>query len=213
VHAVSGCAADGKFFTSARIARPQVDSDIKDNGATVKVGGLLMAMRTIKDPTAPEKEKARDQMYDEVLKGKLEYTRVFRISAGGLHVETTVKGDGADKVAELYEVLPIFIRDGALQKETVTATIEFQVGGKWTPGTPEPQKDVTAVRVKRFSGAVQITFDRPRRVKLSPQEWGAEQFLSRATCRNVMVDLLEGDARPAPLGTVSVSYDVAPVAP
>jgi hypothetical protein len=51
---------------------------------------------------------------------------------------------------------------------------------------------LTAVLLHRFNGAVRIEFDRPRRVKLSPAEW-ADPYLTRAACRNVMIDLLDGE--------------------
>jgi hypothetical protein len=195
VHAVSGATAAGKFFTSARIERPEAVYEIKNDRATVKVSGVLPAV-----PVG----------HDKALSGRIEYSRQFDVAPDGLRVQTTLKGDGADEVSELYEVLPVFLHDG-LQKPDLTATVEFQVGGNWAAGTPEPQRNVTAVRITRFTGAVQITFDRPRRVQLSPQDW-KDTYMSGATCRNVLVDLLEaGDAPGVLKGERTVSYTISPV--
>lgn len=191
IHAVSGCTAAGKVFTSARILRPAVDSDVKADTATVKVSGVIPA----------------DQLAQgKVLEGRIDYTRTFRLNRNALHVQTVVKADGKDKIAELYETLPVFHREGNGQQGKDLATkIEFEVGGKWVPATPEFQAGVTAIQLTRFKGAVRITFDQSRRVKLAPAEWKGE-FITRAGCRTILIDLLPPDAR-------SVGYSIAPVKP
>ena len=50
-------------------------------------------------------------------------------------------------------------------------------------------------------------FDRKRRVKLSPQEWN-DTYLSKASCRNLMIDLVENDDRPTVLSSASVRYKI-----
>jgi hypothetical protein len=186
IHAVSGCTPEGKAFTSARIQKPDVSSDMKKDGGTVTVSGVLPA----------------EQLgQGKVLAGAIEYKRTFHIQPDALHVETTAKADGKDKIAEFYETLPVFLREG---KAMAPTTIEFQVGGKWLPATADYQEKVTAVKLTRLNGAVQIKLDRPRRVKLSPNDW-KDTYLTAATCRNVMIDLLEG-------GGTTVSYQISPVA-
>ena len=210
-NSVSGVTAGGKVFTSARCARPEVACDIKDNGATVKVSGALVAMKVIKDPAAADPAKARDLMYDEPLEGKIAYARTFKIDGKGVSVETTLSGDGAEQVAELYEVLPVYLRDPEKQPKATPTTIEFQVGGKWAPATAEYQEKVTAVKLTRFGGAVLITFDRPRRVKLSPAVWEDTGF-TKSNCRNVLIDLLEsGDKAVALKDAKKVGYRIEPV--
>ena len=46
IHAVSGCTADGKVFTSARIVRPDVTDAVNKKGGTVKVSGARAAAMT-----------------------------------------------------------------------------------------------------------------------------------------------------------------------
>jgi len=70
---------------------------------------------------------------------------------------------------------------------------------------------VKAVRIRRFQGAVVVTFDSPRRVKLSPADW-ADTFLSKASCRNVLIDLLETGDKPSTVKNAkSVAYLVEAV--
>jgi hypothetical protein len=172
VHAVIGSTGGDKFFTSARIQKPESVYEVKGDRATVKVSGVI--------PAAPVGK-------DKVLSGKIEYARTFSVAPEGVRIETSVKGDGADKLAELYEAIPAFHREGALQPETVVAKIEFQSGGAWVPGAPAYTDKVTAIRITRFSGAALIKLDRPRRVKLSPAETGPG-FLTGGVSRNILLD-------------------------
>lgn len=195
IHAVSGCTVDGKVFTSARILKPDVAADLKQDAGIVKVDGIITG----------------DQLgQTNTLKGAIEYTRTFTIDSKKLRVETQVKADGKDKVAELYETLPVYLRDGQLNATNVTAVIDFQVGGKWAAATTNYQDQVTAIKLTRFTGAVQIEFDKPQRIKLSPKDW-VDTFLSRATCRNVLVDLLENGGKPEGVKEArKISYTITP---
>lgn len=77
------------------------------------------------------------------------------------------------------------------------------------PATAEYQENVTAVKLTRFRGAVQVLFDRPQRVKLSPAVW-ADNYLSRARCRNVLIDLLENQSMPQVWkGEKRLSYQIS----
>ena len=193
IHAVCGQTGEGKFFTSARILKPEVASEINGNLATVKVAGAI-------PPAVVNDEKN--------LQGVIEYAREFKLDDKGVSVTTTVKGDGEDNVAELYEVIPVFHRDS--DKEGLVTKIEFQAGGAWGVPTDAYTANVTAIRLSRFSGAVTITFDTPRRAKLAPSEW-KDTYLSQAVCRNVLIDLLESGDKVVPVGKPkSVRYHIAP---
>ena len=52
-----------------------------------------------------------------------------------------------------------------------------------------------------------IFVDRPRRVQLSPKEW-TDGYQSQATCRTVLIDLLEGAAAKA--GEMAIQYTITP---
>ncbi|MCX5660952.1 MAG: hypothetical protein NTW19_14700 [Planctomycetota bacterium] len=185
IHAVSGVTAEGKVFTSARIVAPETEVSAGDKSGKAKVHGLLMGMRVVPDPDSTPAKPIQD-MYDEPLAGKIDYTRTFDIKQDKLHIETKVKASGGDKVAELYETIPVYLRDGT----GPSTTIEFQVDGKWAPATAEWQEKVAAVKLTRFDGAVQIDFDQPVRIKLSPAEWKDTVAFVYGACRNLMIDLM-----------------------
>jgi len=193
IHAVSGCVPDGRAFTSARIVEPEVTSEIERNRGTIKVAGVIPSMQLAQG---------------KLLKGRIEYARTFTIDHGKVRIETKIKADGKDKPAELYETLPIFLGEGPKQATAAATAIEFQVGGTWAPATEKYRDKVTAVRLTRFKGAVRITFDRPRRVKLSPRKW-QDTYLTRAVCRNVMIDLLETGGKDSTIDGARVSYEIA----
>ncbi len=195
IHAVSGATRNAKVFTSARIPKPDVVTDFKGNAGTITVSGVI-----------PDKLIGQGKALD----GRIAYTRKFRIEPGKLRVETTVNADGKDRIEELYETLPVFLRDTRKTPKASPTVIEFRSGDKWISATKKFEEKVTAVRLKRFSGAVRITFDRPRRVKLSDANW-EDKYLTRATCRNILIDLLEVGDRPVALKNAKkVAYCIEP---
>ncbi len=196
IHAVSGVTADGAFFTTARIQKPEAVIDVKGN-TTATVRGTIPAAVVGQEKT---------------IAGKYEYARAFQITEKGVRVETSVTGDGKEQLTELYEVLPVYLRDAKEQAQALPTVIEFRVDGKWAAATDAFTENVTSVRLTRFTGAVVVTFDAPRRVKLSAADW-ADTYLSRGTARNVLIDLLEAGDKPAALkGEKRVAYRIEPVA-
>ncbi len=194
IHAVSGCNLDGKVFTSARILRPDVVSDLKSDQGTVQVNGHI-----------PIEQLGQNK----VLQGRIAYQRTFQIDANNVRVETRINAHGQDKVAECYETIPIYLHDAQRQAKSTPTAIAFQVEGKWLPATSEYHDKVTAVKLARFQGEVKIVFDQPQRVKLSPTDW-TDTFLSRARCRNVMIDLLQGKGPLVLKGEKIVRYQINP---
>lgn len=192
-HSVNGATTDGTFFTSARIQKPDVAVETAGGLTTVKVSGTVPA-------TIVGQEKA--------ITGKYDVARTFKISDKTISVATTISGDGKDQVAELYETIPVFLRDLEKQTKATPTAIEFQIDGAWKPATDQ-YASVKAVKLTRFSGAVIVTFDKPARVKLAPEEWTDTGF-TKSACRNVLIDLL-GSASPAAIKEArSVSYSIAP---
>lgn len=188
LHAVTGCKPDGKVFTSARIRQPEVIVEDK----RVHVRGILPAQQL-------------DQ--GKVLEGRLTFTRIFQLENDHVRVETELHSTGQDMVAELYETIPIYVTTAA---KVPLTTIAFQSADAWVPATEEYLDNVTAVKLTRHAGAVEIRFDQPQRVKLSPSEWN-DLYLSRAKCRNVMIDLLPA-GREAPTvlnGTKKIGWKIA----
>jgi hypothetical protein len=195
VHAVTGVTAAGKVFTSARIQKPDVVYEFDGPVARAKAAGVIPSVTVGQDKS---------------LEGKINYARTFALDEKGLHIETTISGDGQDEIAELYEVLPVFLRELERQPKAVPTRIEFQIDGKWMAATDHFSAGVQAVRLTRFAGAAEIRFDQPRRVKLSPADWN-DKFLGHASCRNVLIDLLENGDKPARLKNAKTAgYRIQP---
>ncbi len=194
IHAISGCNLAGKVFTSARIREPDVVADLKDDQGNVQVSGMI-----------PIEQLGQGK----VLQGRIGYQRTFQLDAGKVRVETRIRAAGQDKVAECYETIPIYLHDAQRQAKSVPTVIAFQVDGKWLPATSEYHENVAAVKLTRFQGEVGISFDQPQRVKLSPSDW-TDTFLSRARCRNVMIDLLAGAGPTVLKGEKVVRYQINP---
>lgn len=176
-HAVSGITSDGTVFTSAHIVAPTATVETAAKSFTVTAQGRIPSFR-----------------HDDVrkLSGRIDYTRKFESSPGGVRVTTTLKADGKVKIAELYEVVPVFLREAGSQSKVTPTTIEVGVEGKWTPATEAFAEKVSTVRLTRFGASVAITFDRPCRLKLAPV-W-ADTYQTRSACRNLLIDLLANDA-------------------
>lgn len=176
-HAVIGCVPDGKFFTSARITQPEVESDVKPEGSTIKVGGII--------PIAPMGQ-------GRVLHGRIRYDRQFELTKNQVQVTTTLKVPGQDSISELYEAIPVYLHESRVAPKDPTATtvIAFQVKGQWQTGGTDFVEGVTAIKLSRFKGAATITFETPQRVKLAQTVW-TDKYLTAAKCHNVLIDLLD----------------------
>ena len=187
IHAVSGVTADSEFLTSAAVKQPAVKNALNPASfSTVSLEG-----------TIPAKEA----------KNSLGYKRVFILHGGGLKVQSSLRCPAALKFSELRETLPVFLHEAG-QVKTANVKVSFQVDGKWLAAEARPQSSVKAIRVDRLGGAVLIVFDRPRTVELSPRAW-TDGFQTQATCRTLLVDLLDGQSPKAP-GAVRIDYTIAP---
>jgi hypothetical protein len=122
----------------------------------------------------------------------------------GARVTTTVKSKGKENLAELYETIPVFLRETAVQK---MATIQFQVDKDWIEATAKPIAKVKAVKIQRFDGTALITFARPVTAKLSPQVW-KDGFQTQAECRTVLVELMKD--KPGTVTSAAVEYVIEP---
>lgn len=183
-HAVIGITKGGTVFTSAHIVTPETTVETGPKSYTVTAHGSI----------PPFRHDAATK-----LEGKIGYARKFESIPGGVRVTTTVKTDGKDKIAELYEAVPVFLREAGSQAKATPTKIE--IDGKPMPDTPTDK--VSTVRLTRFGGSVVVTFDRPCRVKLAPP-W-ADTYQTHSACRNLLIDLSENDAR-------TVSYRIEAVA-
>src|SRR5262249_20098893 len=124
--------------------------------------------------------------------------------------------DDKQQAVELYETIPVYLVDPhqvdpqKKGKDDPQTKIEFQIGNKWAEATAAYTQEVKAIRITRFSGAVIVTFEKPCRAKLSRKEF-ANVYVSKVKCRNVVIDLLESDGKPAAVkGEKRVSYRIEP---
>ncbi|MEM8484869.1 MAG: dockerin type I repeat-containing protein [Bacteroidota bacterium] len=195
VHAISGVNASGQPFSSARNRIPEVETTITGNeAATITVSGAIGQHDN--GLSAP----------DQAIVGDVAYERVFSLKPSGLTVTSTLTSDESDQVTALWEMIPLFLVDTV--QDEADASISLYVDGAWVPATDAVQEGVTAIRTTRFDESVKITFERPRRVKLSSTIWEASSVSSRI--QNVMVDLLEQEGPAALPATASVTYAIRP---
>ncbi|QDU94416.1 hypothetical protein Pla8534_22060 [Lignipirellula cremea] len=201
LHAVSGVTRTGVVATSARIAVPLTTIRNADGNLQATVSGKI--------PAAAFEQKG-------TLQGELSCDRTLTVADNGVSVETIVASDGKDELAELYETIPVFLRDSKRQALAEPTRIEWktiddsQTTSDWLPATTKFQAKVVAVKLTRFDGAVQILFDRPRRVKLAAEEW-QDTYLTRGVCRNLLIDLLEGSDYPTGSGASRVAWRIEPL--
>jgi hypothetical protein len=197
IHAVSGITADGMLLTTARIVAPTVAAELDETKAvgTVRVAGVI-------PPFLPDPAR--------VSVGTLTYARGFTIEPGAVRVETTFVTDGQTRLTEAVETLPVYLRDAKRKPAAVPTVIEFREGDAWHPAGVEWTDHVKAVRLTRFDGAVEIDFDEPQRVRLSDTDW-TDSFITRATCRNILIDLLEPAHSSGSAATRRVAYRIAPI--
>jgi hypothetical protein len=193
VHALSGVSASGLPFSSARHRHPKVSRSV--DGTRVSVAGAI----------GPH--DAGRSAPNGAIVGQVAYSRTYTAGVEGLSVVSTLTADGVDLVAELWEILPFYLRDN--DQAEADARIEWRVGAVWLPADTVLQASVSAVRTTRHGASVQLEFDAPRRVKLGPAVWTSPAVGSRI--RNVMIDLLGSDGQPVPLpAETSVSYTIGP---
>ena len=201
-HAVTGITTSGKIFTSAHIAKPESTFETTEKTYSIVAHGLIPSTRQIEvKPPAPRETET-------LFTGKLDYTRKFDSTANGVHITTTIKSESTDAIAELYETLPVYLRDASQQLKVEPTKIEFQIDGKWSPGTDALAANVTAIKLTRFDGAVAVTFDKPARVKLAPV-WNST-YMSYPSCQNILIDLLDGAAAGPIKDVRTVGYRIEP---
>ncbi len=210
IHAVMGMTASGKVITSARIARPETTITVNGDAATAQVSGPLVAMKVVKDPKPADPMKVKDQMFDEPLADPCAYSRRIDTDAKGVSVETTLNGAGTEPLAELWEVLPVYLGQPRANSTTAPTTIEFQNNGQWQAASESLTDGIQAVKLTRFGNSVVVTFKQPQRAKLSPADWKDNWLNVGATSRNVLIDLLNPNDKAAPLKAAKISYRIEP---
>ncbi len=170
VHAITGRGAKGHYFSTARIRKIASNYVVNGNrSAVVAVSGDLAASQWA-DP-------------GDELKGNVKYNREFRLDGSGVRITSGLAYDGQDKLQELWEMIPVL-----LPGETA-----FRSDGKWNTASESPI-EANQVRLSRHGQHAYIVFERPRRVKLSPDV--GPRTHGGTSIRNIMIDLLAGNSQP-----------------
>jgi len=199
LHAVSGITDQGTVFSSSRILSPEVSSDLEGSEGVVTVDGVI--------DTHPFAVMGQET----TLFGKIAFRRAFELKGDRVRVETQVSAEGGDRIAELYETLPVLLqRSRRVADEAEVTRIEFKVGGDWIPATAEFHERVESIRLTRFEGAVLIRFSSPQRVGLSPEPW-VNGYLPRGmSARTILIDLLGGGGPRVLPEELVLSYEIQP---
>lgn len=203
-HHVWGFDASGNPFSTARNRSNAVIYDLANAVPTVTVTG---------SPQSSEKGVGGG------LSGTVEYNRTFAAEANGLAITTEVTSDGTDSITELWESLPVFLRDGVKQSED--AKIAFRIGTTWTTVYDETggiddstlYANVEAIRITRFGEHAYVSFDIPQEVKLASTVWTTD-YQTDNRIRSIHVNLLgsTGTAVPFP-AQATVSYKLTTTEP
>jgi len=180
VHAITGRATNGNYFSTSRIRDIQSRFAIKgSDAAVVTIAGDLSG--------SPDADPQDD------LKGTIAYTREIRLDDSGVAVTSGLKLDGRDKLQDVWEMIPVHVGP-----EPSATEIAVRVKGEWQPIT-ETVAETDRIRVTRYGKPVFVTFAKPRRVKASA---GADAgAYGGASVRNVMINLQPQDG-----AGVSVAY-------
>jgi len=182
VHAVTGRGANGHYFSTARLRA--VRSRQKVTGATEAVG-IITAYLAASASADPRNE----------LKGTVEYRREFRVNRDGVAFKSQLTSDGTDKIAELWEMIPLHMGYPD-RREPAPTTVKCRTRGRWKPLEGEPLV-ADRVRLTRYGRHAYIVFKEPHTIKLGPKLNPAEFW--RESVRNLMIDALGDDGTPQAL--------------
>ena len=195
-HALSGATADGRAFSSARVRRRMLDVQYRID--------QLQAEVIVAGPIGAQHDGGR-AVQDGAIRGDARYRRRFAVSPAGLEIETTWSYQGTDEIAELYESLPVYLRDA---RRDQAPAIHFRADGRWIEGRAERVPGVDAVRVQRGDHSILIELDAARPVRLAPEVF-EDDYMTRNRVHNVHICLLDPD-RAEPPPTASVRYTIRP---
>ena len=173
VHAITGRGKDGHYFSTSRIRDVESEYEILGTKrAVVDVQGDLAAS-SFDDP--------QDQ-----LTGAARYSRQFLLKEDGLTITSGVEFEHPEEVAELWEIIPVFVG-----RDKPPSEITCRVDGQWQP-IGEAAVMADRVRLSKYGAYVDVVFEQPMPVRLGPEQQNTRAF-GGAIMRNVMIDLTQAD--------------------
>lgn len=178
VHAITALNRDGAYVSTARCRHPRVAVDEAAMPATLAVEGTI---------------PSRKIGVAEALGGELSYTRRFTVHDDRLAVATTVRGDGRDRLREMFETIPLYLGPPVRDRPPEDVAVLVERGGTWVELGADAVENVRRLRLRRRDGVVDLSFDAPARVQLAPKHW-QDRYQSRVLCRNILIHLPLPDA-------------------
>jgi hypothetical protein len=200
---LAGTTSQGDAFSTARLRREICKVQYWQQGDTAAAiyGGNLSS--ALDDGRVCERGAKGN------LKGENYFERTVALWPEGVEMSVLLKSDGKDQLAELFEVLPVFLRDARRQKDMDPAIIDLQVKGEWKPVAENWTEGVERIRIRRAKGGAEIQFDRPRRVKAAGSAEGLSPATKAFEIRNLYVDLLGKDGT-TPFPSAEFKYRIIP---
>jgi PKD repeat protein len=133
----------------------------------------------------------------------------FNAIANGIQITRTIKSNQSLQVTELWESLPVYLRDVEAESFMQETSIEYWDGSAWRAvGTSAV--GTTKLRLGRNYGSgpqyVYVRFQEQRNVKLSSSAWVGTYQTSNAL-RTVHISLLQGSGA-VPLPAASITYSI-----
>lgn len=148
---VYGKTSSDKNFTSARNA---IRTDLKVSAQGRKCGRLSIEGKFL-ETTAP---------LDAITTG-MTYERIFDVDETGLTVQSIIYSDGEDNINEMWEVLPVYLRDSV--DDVSDGTIRYHDAGVWTTLTTS-EITTRRIAITRNNHSVIVEFKGKKRLKLGP---------------------------------------------
>lgn len=144
-------------------------------------------------------------------KGKVRYERLIMRINSGIRVVTTIHSDGNDTVSELWESIPIYLRDANLQSNLNRTSIEYFNGSTWH-ALSDDHVETSVVRLGRTfgndTGFVFLLFDSDVTLKLSGEVWTPD-YQTQAEERTIHIDLHGNPGTPSQMNhSVTVGYNI-----
>ena len=195
-HAISGVDNEGDAFSSARYRYPSREYMIEGQLASITAYG---AVGNDFDGGRTTEEGQQSTRFH--------YSRNFDIDAGGLTITSSVRLNPVDEIAELYELIPIFLGGRTSNTNRANTTVSFMVDGDWVDPGNSMVANVGKVRIERHEGSAYIDFSTPQQVMLSPDIW-EDQYQSDARVQNLLIDMLEAETNQS--GDIYVRYTLHP---
>lgn len=195
-HAISGKTVTGEPFSSARYRYPVREYRVNETDAAVAVYGVIGNIYDGGRTTA-----------NNGFNGRINYSRNFEVKPEGLTITSTINTSDLDGLAELYEIVPIFLGGSASNIERSNTKISFLIDGTWSEPEYGINEKVQQIRIRRHQGEVYVEFLKPQHVMLSPDVW-KDDYQSNAEVRNIMIDFISAGQNSS--GDTSIQYRITP---